>query len=237
MGDTGKIFCCGPEQDYYPNALRGLAGMPSAMFYRGNIQIINQNINIAVIGTRKLSRTGAYLSYETGQAVGKAGLNLVNGLALGCDTEAIKGALSAGGKCIAVMPCGLEQIYPKTNQKLAEQILEQGGCLLSEYSEGTGIEKYRFVERDRLQSGISQGVVVIEAEKNSGTMHTVNAAIRQQRRLACYYYKFLELSSGNKYMEEKTRAEILKSKEDLEAFLARFSEPEKYEQLEFHFEV
>jgi len=237
MGNYDKILCCNVEQDSYPAALRGIAGMPRAIYYKGNIQIINQNTNIAVIGTRKSSEAGVRLSYGTGRAVGEAGFNLVNGLALGCDTEAIKGALSAGGKCIAVMPCGLDQIYPRANQKLAEKILEQGGCLLSEYPEGIRAEKYRFVERDRLQSGISQGVVVVEAEEKSGTMHTVNAAIRQKRHLACYYYKFLELSSGNKYMEEKTKAQILKTREDLNTFLKQLSQEESFKQLEFHFDI
>ena len=103
------------------------------------------------------------MAYNAGSIIGKNGFNLVNGLALGCDAEALKGALAAGGKCAVVLPCGINEIYPKSNQWIAEEVLKQGGCLISEYPEGTRPEKYRFVQRDRLQSGMSQGVLVVEA--------------------------------------------------------------------------
>jgi DNA processing protein len=231
-----EIFSCNVEYEYYPSALKSLQAMPRMLYYKGAIEIINRNKNVAVIGTRQSSESGMRLSYEAGRTVGELGLNLVNGLALGCDTEAIKGALSVGGKCIAIMPCGLDQIQPKSNRKLAEEILDQGGCLLSEYPAGTGIEKYRYVERDRIQSGISQGVLVIEAEEKSGTMHTANAAIRQNKRLACYYHELLKHSSGNKYLESSGKAEVLKTKTDMEDFLERVLQGEQFEQLSFHFE-
>ena len=209
------ISYCLAGDEYYPKAMSGLKGMPPLLFYKGNIEIVNQYKNIAVIGSRKFSQVGKELSYEAGRAVAGEGINLVNGLALGCDAEAIKGALKEGGRCIAVMPCGLERIQPRSNQRLAEEILENGGCLLSEYPVGTQAEKYRYVERDRLQSAVSHCVLIIEAQRTSGTMHTAEFAVRQQKRLACYYYKLLETASGNQYLEEAQKAQILKNKEDL----------------------
>ena len=92
-----------------------------------------------------------------------------------------------------------------------------------------------YVERDRLQSGISQGVIIIEAEKESGTMHTAKYAINQYKRLACYYHRMLEMSSGNKYLEDIGKAEILKSDHDLQIFLQTIVKENDYEQLTFDF--
>lgn len=232
----GISYCLFGDK-FYPKAMTSLKNMPPLLFYKGNVEIINQYKNIAVIGSRKISKMGKSLSYDAGEAVAKEGLNLVNGLANGCDTEAIKGALHAGGRCIAIMPCGLEQVQPKSNQRLAEEILEKGGCILSEYPIGTQIEKYRYVERDRLQSAISQGVLIIEAEKKSGTMHTADFAIKQQKRIACYYYLMLEAASGNQYLEEIQRAQVLKTKKDLLQFIENIKNEEEYEQLMFDFGI
>lgn len=139
---------------------------------------------------------------------------------------------------IAVMPCGLEQIQPPSNRRLAEQILKTGGCLISEYPIGTKIEKYRYVERDRLQSGISQTVLIVEAMERSGTMHTADFAWKQNKKLVCYYYKMLEFASGNQYLETSRRAQILKSMDDALNFLDSVYNdpaPELYEQLTLKF--
>ncbi len=156
------ISCCTAEDSCYPLELKRAGKIPPVIYYKGNILAVNERKNIAVIGSRKASEEGIRLSYETGKLVADRKMNLVNGLALGCDTEAIKGALSVGGICIAIMPCGLDEIQPSSNRRLAEQILETGGCLISEYPIGTKVEKYRYVERDRLQSGISQAVLIVE---------------------------------------------------------------------------
>lgn len=229
------IFRCDKESKEYPDSLKKISNGPSVLFYRGKIEIIDQYKNIAVIGSRKASDAGMRLSYDTGKLLGKRGINLVNGLALGCDTEALKGALSVGGRCVAILPCGLEQIQPRSNQWLADEILEKGGCLLSEYPVGTKLQKYNYVERDRLQSGISQGVLVVEAMEDSGTMHTANFAKKQAKRLACYYHRLLGTASGNKYLEESRKADVLKTMEDTQDFINRIMEEPEYEQIAFDF--
>lgn len=228
----GISFCTREDPDY-PKDMKALSGMPPLLYYKGDISIINQSKNLAAIGTRKPSKAGAELSYQTGKTVGKAGVNLVNGLALGCDTEAIKGALSVGGKCIAVMPCGLDEIVPRTNRQIADEILKAGGCLISEYPVGTRLQKYNYVQRDRLQSGISQAVVVIEADRESGTMHTAEYARKQFKRLACYYYRLTEIYSGNQYLEESGKAQVLKGRDDLEKLIKKILSDQEYEQLSF----
>jgi DNA processing protein len=100
-------------------------------------------------------------------------------MALGIDGEAHKAALSAGGKTVAVLPCGLDRFYPSSHHNLARQILEKGGALISEYPEGTEPRRENFIERNRLVSGISDALLVIEAAEKSGTLHTVNFALEQ----------------------------------------------------------
>lgn len=234
MGAYGISYCL-IEDAQYPSVMRELKGMPPLLYYKGNIEILNQQKSVAVIGSRKMSEEAIKLAYSTGTVVAEKGLNLVNGLALGCDTQALRGALDAGGRCVAILPCGLEQVQPKSNQWLADKILDKGGCLISEYPIGTSVQKHQYVERDRLQSGVSQGVLIIEAEINSGTMHTARFASAQARRLACYYHALLGLSSGNKYLEETEKAQALKTKGDLEDFLDGIQKIKSYEQLTFDF--
>ena len=230
-----QIKICREDEEKYPQCLRELKERPSILYYRGDIEILNQYRSVAVIGSRKISENGGKLAFHAGSVVGKKGLNLINGLALGCDTEALKGSLKVGGRCVAILPCGLNEIYPKSNQWLAEEILKQGGCLVSEYPADIRPEKYRFVQRDRLQSGMSQGVLVIEAMEKSGTMHTVEYAKKQRRRLACYYHEFLRYATGNSKIENSYSAKVIKESKDLEEYLDSIKEEEEYTQMCFDF--
>lgn len=215
----------------YPKGLKEIVNKPSILYYKGDISIINQKKNIAVIGTRKMSEQGGKLAYETGREVANKGINLVNGLALGCDTAAIKGALSVNGKCIAIMPCGLNQVQPRTNTELAEEILAKGGCIISEYPADREAQRYQYVERDRIQSGISQGVMIIETDAKGGTMHTADFSLRQKKRLACYYYKLVQLSSGNQLLAQNKSIEILKSLEEGRKYIDYVIEEKEYQQM------
>ncbi len=235
MLEKYKISSCAIGDISYPMGMKNLTGMPSILYFRGDITIVNNRKSVAVIGSRRTSSEGLRLSYYAGRKVAEAGMNLVNGLALGCDTEAMRGAIHAGGKCVAVMPCGLDQIQPRSNYRLAEEILENGGCLLSEYPIGTAVREYHYVARDRLQSAISQGVWVIEAQEKSGTMHTVNFATKQCKRLACYYHTLVNNATGNKILEAQGRASVLKSNSDIQRFLEDISKEETYEQIKLDF--
>lgn len=215
----------------YPKRLLSIAKPPSELYYRGDISSINQSLKIAVIGSRHVSGRGAEAAYRTGCELGIRGIRVVNGLALGCDAHALRGALAAGGTGVAVMPCGLDQIVPHANIELAEKLLSGGGCLLSEYPAQTPVRRYQYVERDRLQSGISDGVVVIEAECDSGTMHTVRYAIRQGRRLACIDSQLVRYSSGNRWLARQNGVRVIRNVVDLNSFIADIQNDIVYRQI------
>ena len=105
-----EIKICRVDETNYPHDLKKIKDRPEVLYYRGNIDILNEHKSIAVVGSRKISAVGAKLAYNAGSIIGKNGFNLVNGLALGCDAEALKGALAAGGKCAVVLPCGMKYI-------------------------------------------------------------------------------------------------------------------------------
>lgn len=225
------ISYCTIEDKNYPAALKELSDRPAVLYYRGEIGIVNAYKNIAVIGSRNCSSKGKELAYKTGRLLAGEGMTIVNGLALGCDTEALRGALDISGRCVVVMPCGLDNIQPKSNRGLAQKIVDTGGCILSEYPAGTSLFKYQYIERDRLQSGISQGVVIVEAERKSGTMHTAEYAARQYKRIACYYYKLLEMASGNQYLSDSGRAVNIRNEEEALAFARELPLVEGYQQM------
>lgn len=231
MNEDNGIFYCTKDDKKYPYKLVDIKNSPVVVYYKGNIDIANKYKNIAIIGSRKCSGYGRKLSYDVGKYMAENDITVVNGLALGCDEYALRGALDSGGKCMVWMPCGLDNIQPKSNRKLADEIVKKGGCILSEYAVGTVLKKYNYVERDRLQSGISDGVIVIEAERESGTMHTAKYAIAQYRRLACYYYKLLEYSSGNKYLEDSGNAKVIKQFSDIKEFVMDIENEVQYQQL------
>ena len=219
--------------DMYPKRLSSILRPPLRLYYRGAIDIFNQNCSIAVIGSRHVSERGIEYAYQMGYELGQRGINVVNGLALGCDTHALRGALAAGGTCAAVMPCGLDQIVPQSNTELADKLLSGGGCLLSAYPVQTPVQRYQYVERDRLQSGISDGVLVIEAACDSGTMHTVKYAMKQGRRLACLDSKMVRNASGNRWLEEQKGVHVIVDFDDLNRFIADIHNDTFYRQITF----
>lgn len=228
QGGIGQI---GRESEKYPWRMRSIAKAPDCLYYMGDIDILNQNHSIAVIGSRRVSQNGMALAYQVGYALGRRGINVVNGLALGCDTHALHGALAAGGKCVAVMPCGLEQIVPASNLSLAKRLLSNGGCLVSEYPPLAPAQRYQYVARDRLQSGISDGVLVIEASRDSGTMHTVRYAIRQGRHLACIDSHLVGEPTGNQWIAGLCGTHVMRDAGDLDCFLARIRSGAAYRQM------
>lgn len=121
------------------------------LYYRGDISLLQKPEKIiALIGRRNADADVLRNANRCGKILAESGAVTLNGLAVGCDTAGLKGALDAGGKCIAVMPCGLDYIYPKCNDSLVENILKNGGCIVSEYEPGERPEKWKFVNPPRL---------------------------------------------------------------------------------------
>ena len=152
--------------------------------------------SLAVVGTREPTKQGEEAAHRTARAAAEAGFAVVSGLARGCDTRAHEGCLGAGGVGVAVLAHGLDMVYPAENRDLAERLIKQGGCLVSEYPVGAKPAGPAFVERDRIQSGLSEAVLVIETGTRGGTMHTVKFARRQKRQIACIDYAEGRFFSG-----------------------------------------
>lgn len=195
--------------DDFPTNLKVINDNPVILFYKGNKSCLYEEKSVAIIGTRKPSEHGLKIAHRLGYLFGSDDYVVVSGLAKGCDELGHLGCVEAKGKSVAVLPCGLDTVYPASNKKLAKDILDNGGCLVSEYKIGTKPYKNLFVDRDRLQSALSAGIVVVEASKSSGTMHTVEYAKAQNKVVGCYKHKDdfenKETISGN--------IEVLKNKD------------------------
>lgn len=170
----------------YPSRLRLIDDPPAILYVRGDLHPFETGKNVAIIGTREPTSHGAKVAEHFGIQFAQRGCNVISGLAIGCDTFAHVGCLTGGGKTLAVLPGGVDHVYPASNRNLAEDILINSGALISEYKPGEKPFKSNYVERDRLQSAFSEVIVVVETDIEGGTMHTVNFTIEQNKILAAY---------------------------------------------------
>lgn len=202
----------------YPETVKALGdSAPIILYTKGDETFLNGK-NIAVVGTRKPSdHTAAVERNLVGKIIDLSGSTIVSGLALGCDYIAHETALNKKGKTVAVLPSGVENVTPSQHSKLAEQIVVSGGCLVSEYKIHAPAVRGTFVERDSLIAALSETTVVAECGVNSGTMHTVGAAVKLKRKIACYMPADFSKGSyeGNLYMIQGMGAIPLKNNEDL----------------------
>ncbi len=164
----------------YPKLLKDIYDPPVVLYVLGNEKILN-DVSIAIIGCRECTKYGENMAKYFAYNLSKRGVNVVSGLAKGIDSYAHIGTIYAKSKTIAVLGNGLDMIYPKENEIIANKIIELGGCILSEYPIGTKPEKVNFPARNRIISGLSNGIIVVEAKKKSGTMITVDFALEQGR--------------------------------------------------------
>ena len=136
---------------------------------------------IAIVGTRRATPDGKSTARRFAAELARAGIVIVSGLAFGVDAAAHEGCLDAEGKTVAVLACGLANIYPRNNEPLAKKILAQGGAIISEYPPDMPAYPSRFLERNRIVSGLSKGTLVIEAPERSGSLATARFALEQNR--------------------------------------------------------
>lgn len=167
---------------YYPEKLKKIYDKPIVLYIKGNKEILN-SFSLAIIGCRENTKYGEIVAKKLSYNIAKKGIVTVSGLAKGIDSIAHKETLNAKGKTIAVIGSGIDRIYPFENVNLANEIVKNGGVIVSEYIVGTKPEKMNFPARNRIISGISDGVVVIEAKKKSGTMITVDFALEQGKEV------------------------------------------------------
>ncbi|MDC7228562.1 MAG: DNA-processing protein DprA [Spirochaetales bacterium] len=179
---AGHIKCLFFGEQDYPRLLSEIYNPPFALFCRGDVP--DWSIPSAgVVGTRLASGSGLDAAYRLGVDFAEAGVAVISGLAMGIDSAAHSGCCDAGGKTIAVLGCGVDRIYPAVNRKLAARILKGGGAIVSEYLPGEEPRKHHFPERNRLISGLSYAVAVVDAPGKSGALITADFALDQGREL------------------------------------------------------
>ena len=166
----------------YPPLIREISDPPALLFYRGVLPNPEKPL-VGIVGTRRPTSAAAAFSYELGRDLGRQGVPVVSGLALGIDAMAHRGNVDAGAPAIAVLGSGLDQVYPASNRPLARRILESGGVLISEYPPGEEPRKWHFPARNRIISALARGTVVVEAPEKSGALITADFALQQDRDL------------------------------------------------------
>ncbi len=171
-----------PDEHNFTQRLASIANPPKSLCFMGTLPTSGAPV-VAIVGSRKPSAYGREVTEQLASDLAKAGCIIVSGLALGIDGIAQRAALKAGGTVIGVIPNELPDISPQTNYKLAMNIIENGGAILSEWKKGDGkiVNRWSFLERNRLVSGLADAVIITEAAERSGTLNTAAHALSQGR--------------------------------------------------------
>ena len=164
----------------YPSRLKNIPDPPLVLYYKGQLPDFDSEPVIGVVGTRKASAYGLTVAKRMGYQIGKCGGLVVSGMAYGIDGLAMSGALTAGAKTVGVLGCGADIVYPQSNRSLFRDV-ERYGCILSEFAPGQPAAKWTFPMRNRIISGLSCGVLVVEAPEKSGALITARLALEQGR--------------------------------------------------------
>ena len=175
-----KIRICTFQDAAYPTRLKNIADPPMVLYYRGQLPDLGRSPVIAVVGTRQASAYGMTVAKRMGYQIARCGGIVVSGLASGIDGMAMRGALTAGNFVVGVLGCGADVVYPHSNRSLYADT-EKCGCLLTEFPPGTQPLKWNFPKRNRIISGLSNGVLVVEAPEKSGALITARQAADQGR--------------------------------------------------------
>ena len=179
--EAEQISILSREDERYPQKLSVLADPPLVLYYKGEFPDFDRMVTIAVVGTRNCTERSVALAKEYGEALTRAGAYVISGLAAGIDSAAHRGALEAGGTS-AVLGCGCDVVYPRTNGVLYRSVAENG-ALISEYPPGTPANSWNFPRRNRLLSALSSGVLVVESRAKGGSLITAELAREQGRKV------------------------------------------------------
>lgn len=180
----------------YPKQLLNIYEPPLKLFVLGNKKILEQK-SIGIVGSRNATEYGKKVALNFSRKLSENGVNIISGLALGIDTCAHLGALQAEskGRTIAVLGSGLDEIYPKQNIELAKMIIRSGGCIITEYPLGTKPMRLHFPQRNRIISGLSRGILVVEANEKSGALITADFALDQGKDVYAIPGNILNINS------------------------------------------
>ncbi len=172
------------DDPLFPIKLKEVRPKVKKLYIEGNEQILN-NFGIAIIGSRNSSKEGEKITEEIVTKLVKKDIVIISGLAKGIDSKAHQTCINSGGKTIAVIGSGFNNIYPKENEKMYKRIIETGGTIVSEYPPDTPVDSRNFPKRNRIVSGLSEGVVMIEGKYRSGTTITAQYALNQNKKVFC----------------------------------------------------
>jgi DNA processing protein len=222
----GKIVTL--KDDGYPKRLRDIYDPPALLYVRGELKREDE-LAVAIVGSRKTSPYGRWITEKVSQELARHGVTIVSGMARGIDSLAQWGAISAGGRTIAVLGCGVDVIYPPENRKLFSKIIDHG-AILSEFSMGSPPEGGHFPKRNRIISGLSAGVVVVEAGEKSGSLITAGYALEQGREVFAVPGNVGAEGSRGTNQLIREGAKMVESSEDiLEEILPQWRKEEKQE--------
>jgi DNA processing protein len=203
------------EDENYPKRLKEIKDPPKILYYLGEIK--SEEDCFAIVGARKCTNYGKEITYRIASDLAELGLTIVSGFAPGIDTMAHRAAIEVGKRTIAVLGTGIDEksIYPKSNLKLIDKILENGGVIISEFEPGTHGTKYTFPQRNRIISGLSLGVLVVEARIQSGALITANYAKEQGRKIFAVPGSIFSQASKGCHFLIKNGAKLVENAEDI----------------------
>lgn len=199
---------------YFPEKLIKIKNPPQVLYTEGNLELLN-SYSIAIIGSRACSIDGIRLAKIFANDLANQGLTIVSGMAVGIDSAAHIGTLEAKGKTIAVLGCGFNNIFPKENLKLFNEIIESGGLIVSEYPPDIVADSKKFLDRNRIVSGLSLGVLVIEAAHRSGTSVTCKFAREQNKEIFCVPHSLNDKHGTGSNILIKKGAHLVTSAKDI----------------------
>jgi DNA processing protein len=210
-----KIKQISVKNNLYPTCLKSINNPPVTLYFQG--KILPKENCFAIVGARHCSGYGKQVALKISKDLAESGLTIVSGLALGIDTLAHLAAVERGLRTIAVLGTGLDEksIYPKSNIELSKRILRTGGCLISEYPSGTKGAKFTFPQRNRIISGLSMGVLVIEAKIKSGALITAQWARKQGRKVFVIPGSIFSLNSRGCHYLIKKGAKLVENANDI----------------------
>lgn len=179
-----KIYEINETDELYPEKLLQIKDRPNKIYAVGNIELLN-NKSIAIVGSRISTTYGEYYAAKFAKEISKKGITIISGLAKGIDTVAHQNSKQEKGRTIAVLGCGFNHVYPKENEELFNEIIEDGGCIVSQYSPNTDINLKEVPFRNRIISALSDGVLIVEARYRSGSGVTAKYAFEQNKKVFC----------------------------------------------------
>ena len=204
------------DDGVYPASLREIYDPPIALYVKGAWSECLDQPCVAIVGSRRCSTYGQNSALMLARDLAQRGVTVVSGFARGIDAAAHRGALEAGGRTVAVLGTGIDEVYPRDHKKLAAEILERGGALVTQFPLGTPPVSENFPYRNRIISGLSLGVVVVEAAENSGSLITARLAMEQNREVFAVPGNITSRNSfGTNYLIKGAGAKLVQQWQDI----------------------